>query len=140
MTVNDSDARSALADAPLAVPALTRASQLGERAAQVGFEWPDSAGAFDKIGEEIDELRHAVNVGADAVAIEQEIGDVLFSVVNVCRYLHIDPERALRSTNAKFERRFSYVESRLREQGRTPEQASLQEMDALWEEGKAQGK
>jgi tetrapyrrole methylase family protein/MazG family protein/ATP diphosphatase len=132
--------RSALADVPMTLPALTRADKLGKRAAQVGFEWPDVVGALDKVREEIDELRDELGADADPAAIEQELGDMLFSVVNVCRYLHVDPERALRGTNTKFERRFHYVEEKLREQGRAPEQASLEEMDALWEEGKTLGK
>ena len=128
-----------LANVPLGLPALTRASKLGKRAAQVGFEWPDIAGALDKVREEIDELRAEIDSGVDKSAIEHEIGDVLFSVVNVCRYLEVDPERALRNTNRKFERRFDYVETKLRERGRSPEQASLAEMDALWDEGKQLG-
>jgi MazG family protein len=125
-----------LADVPNALPALTRANKLGKRAAQVGFEWPDVRGALDKIEEEIRELKHEVAIGADQKAIADELGDVLFCVVNVSRYLNVDPEAALRATNAKFERRFGYVEERLREQGRTPDQSSLEEMDRLWDEGK----
>lgn len=131
---------SVLADVPVALPALTRANKLGKRAAQVGFEWADVSGAIDKVHEEVEELKAEVASGADKSAMEQEIGDLLFSLVNVCRYLHIDPENALRGTNAKFERRFHYIEQRLKEQGRSPTDASLEEMDALWEEGKRQGK
>lgn len=128
-----------LANIPLSLPALSRAGKLGKRAAQVGFEWPDILGALDKVREEIDELRHEINSSGDALAIKNEIGDVLFSVVNVSRYLKVDPEDALRGTNRKFERRFQYVEERLRERGRSPEQATLQEMDGLWDEGKGKG-
>lgn len=131
---------SVLADVPVALPALTRAHKLGKRAAQVGFEWADIGGAIDKVHEEVDELKQEVADGADKNAMEQEIGDLLFSLVNVCRYLQIDPENALRGTNAKFERRFHYIEQRLKEQGRSPADASLDEMDALWEEGKRQGR
>lgn len=131
---------SVLADVPVALPALTRASKLGKRAAQVGFEWADISGAIDKVHEEVDELKHEIAGGTDKSAIEQEIGDLLFSLVNVCRYLQIDPENALRGTNAKFERRFRYIEERLRAQGRGPTDASLEEMDALWDEGKSQGR
>lgn len=131
---------SVLADVPVALPALTRANKLGKRAAQVGFEWPDVEGALDKLDEELDELRHEVVSQAALEQITDEIGDVLFCIVNVCRYLQIDPETALRNTNAKFERRFHYVERRLQEQGRTPAQATLEEMDALWSEGKKQEK
>jgi MazG family protein len=127
---------SVLADVPLSLPALTRANKLGKRAAQVGFEWPDVNGALAKVEEEVRELKDEVMHGSDGSAIADELGDVLFCIVNVCRYLHVDPEAALRATNAKFERRFGYVEQRLREQGRTPDQATLEEMDRLWEEGK----
>jgi MazG family protein len=127
---------SVLADIPVALPALTRANKLGKRAAQVGFEWPHVEGALDKLDEEIGELRQEIRAGAAQPDIANEIGDVLFCIVNVCRYLQIDPETALRNTNAKFERRFGYIERRLREQGRTPAQASLEDMDGLWTEGK----
>jgi MazG family protein len=128
---------SVLADVPVALPALTRANKLGKRAAQVGFEWADVHGALAKLEEEVIELKEEVARNADRKAIADELGDVLFCVVNVCRYLDVDPETALRATNAKFERRFGYVEARLKEQGRTPETASLEEMDRLWDEGKA---
>lgn len=130
---------SVLADVPISLPALTRANKLGKRAGQVGFEWPDVNGALAKVEEEVRELKDEVAQGVDRAAIAAELGDVLFSIVNVCRYLDVDPETALRATNAKFERRFGYVEARLREQGLTPEQASLEEMDKLWDEGKASG-
>ena len=113
--------KSVLADVPLALPALTRANKLGKRAAQVGFEWPDVAGALDKLDEELGELRKGLSVQADQAHITDELGDVLFCVVNVCRYLGVDPETALKGANAKFERRFGYVEQRLREQGRSAE-------------------
>ncbi|HKU15325.1 MAG TPA: nucleoside triphosphate pyrophosphohydrolase [Steroidobacteraceae bacterium] len=129
-----------LADVPLALPALTRANKLGKRAAQVGFEWPDVGGALDKLEEELGELRKEVGERAGQPAIADELGDVLFCVVNVCRYLQVDPETALRQANAKFERRFGYVEQRLREQGRRPGEATLQEMDRLWDEGKKREK
>ncbi len=128
-----------LANIPLSLPALTRAGKIGKRAAQVGFEWPDILGALDKVREEIDELRLEIEGGADTSAVEQEVGDVLFSVVNVARYLHVDPERALRGTNTKFERRFGFIEDELRRRGRTPDQATLAEMDELWDEAKRLG-
>jgi ATP diphosphatase len=128
--------KSVLAEVPLALPALTRANKLGKRAAQVGFEWPDVAGAIDKLDEELGELRKGLGAQADQAHITDELGDVLFCVVNVCRYLGVDPETALKGANAKFERRFGYVEERLREQGRSPGDATLEEMDKLWDEGK----
>jgi tetrapyrrole methylase family protein/MazG family protein/ATP diphosphatase len=131
---------SVLDDVPLALPALTRANKLGKRAALVGFEWPDVAGALDKLDEELGELRAEVAGAAGEAEIQNELGDVLFCVVNVCRYLKIDPETALRGANAKFERRFGYVERRLREQGRSTRDATLEEMDKLWDEGKGREK
>lgn len=129
---------SVLDNVPVALPALTRANKLGKRAATVGFEWPDVSGALDKIEEEIGELRAEIAADSDAKAMEQELGDLLFSVVNVCRYLKVEPETALRGTNAKFERRFRYIEQQLRAQGRSPKDASLEEMDRLWDEAKRQ--
>ena len=131
-------AQGVLDDVPLALPALTRAQKLGKRAAQVGFEWPDIGGALDKLTEELTELRQEIAGSEAKAAIAGEIGDVLFCVVNVCRYLDIDPEQALKATNAKFERRFSYVERGLQAQGLRPQDATLARMDALWEQGKAQ--
>lgn len=140
---------SVLDDVPVALPSLTRANKLGKRAAQVGFEWSDVHGAIEKLDEEIAEfkaeVRSHVCLQADTTADGQrqherlaaELGDVLFCVVNVCRYLKIDPELALKRTNASFERRFRYVERGLARQGKTPQEASLAEMDKLWDEGKA---
>jgi MazG family protein len=129
---------SVLDDVPVGLPALTRASKLGKRAAQVGFEWSDITGALAKVQEEMDELRIELrtDAGHTSQRIEQEIGDLLFSVVNVCRYLKLDPENALRLTNAKFERRFRYVEAGLAARGKQPQDATLTEMDELWEEVK----
>lgn len=128
---------SVLDDVPLALPALTRANKLGKRAAQVGFEWSDVNGALDKLDEEVAEFKAEVR-GGHPDRLAAEIGDVLFCVVNVCRYLEIDPEAALKNTNASFERRFRYVEQGLRAQGKSPQEATLAEMDKLWDEGKAQ--
>lgn len=125
-----------LADVPTSLPALTRAVKLGKRASQAGFDWPDVAGVLDKIQEELDELRVEVESGADAARVSEEAGDLLFSVANLCRHAHQDPETALRQTNAKFERRFRHVETRLQQQGRVLADASLDEMDALWNEAK----
>lgn len=127
---------SVLENVPLALPALTRAAKLGRRAASVGFEWPDVQGALDKADEELQELRTAIHDGASSASIEDELGDVLFCVVNICRHLKIDPEGALRKTNRKFERRFRFVEHQLHVQGREPQQATLSEMDAYWDEAK----
>lgn len=136
----EASSQGVLDDVPTGLPALTRASKLGKRAAQAGFEWADIAGAIDKVHEEVEELRNEVRTAADKVRIEQEVGDLLFSLVNVCRYLAIDPENALRMTNAKFERRFRYIEHQLQARGRSPRQSTLEEMDALWDEAKAMEK
>jgi ATP diphosphatase len=127
---------SVLDNVPIALPALTRAAKLGKRAASVGFEWPDVQGALDKVDEELKEVHDAINTAAPVNELEDELGDLLFCVVNVCRHLKIDPENALRKTNAKFERRFRHVETRLQQQGKEPKQASLDEMDAYWDEAK----
>lgn len=145
---------SVLDDVPVALPALTRANKLGKRAAQVGFEWSDVHGAIEKLDEEIAEFKAEVRSNACLQAdtttdgqreherlaerLAAELGDVLFCVVNVCRYLKIDPEQALKRTNASFERRFRYVERGLARQGKTPQEATLAEMDRLWDEGKAE--
>jgi tetrapyrrole methylase family protein/MazG family protein/ATP diphosphatase len=123
---------------PKALLALTRAEKLGKRAAHVGFDWPDATGALDKLEEELAELRCEVASG-NAAALQSEVGDVLFSVVNLCRYLRVDPEAALRSSNAKFERRFAYIEQELAKSGSAPQQASLEQMDGLWERSKQLG-
>ncbi|GFE86609.1 nucleoside triphosphate pyrophosphohydrolase [Steroidobacter agaridevorans] len=140
---------SVLDDVPVALPALTRANKLGKRAAQVGFEWSDVHGAIEKLDEEIAEFKAEVRSNAclqtdpttegqrQHERLAAELGDVLFCVVNVCRYLKIDPELALKRTNASFERRFRYVERGLAKQGKTPQEATLAEMDQLWDEGKA---
>jgi MazG family protein len=125
-----------LDDVPVALPALTRAAKLGKRAAAVGFEWPEVQGALDKLEEEIQEVHKAIATRAPASELEDELGDLLFCVVNVCRHLRVDPEAALRRVNAKFERRFRHIENRLREQNKSPEQSNLAEMDALWDEAK----
>lgn len=120
---------------PTALPGLTRAVKLQKRAANVGFDWPDVAPVFDKVTEETNELREAVNEG-DRDQIMEEFGDLLFSVANLARHLEIDPERALRGANAKFVRRFEAVEIKLTEQGATLEQSDLAGMEAMWNEVK----
>ncbi|MCG7598189.1 nucleoside triphosphate pyrophosphohydrolase [Halomonas sp. McH1-25] len=128
-------ADSALDDVPRALPALSRAAKLTKRASRVGFDWPDTRGVLDKIREELDEVEEALAAGDDAHARE-EVGDLLFAVVNLARRLKADPEQALRATNAKFERRFRYVEQALARSGHMPVDASLEEMDAHWNDAK----
>ena len=113
----------------LGLPALTRAVKLQKRAARVGFDWPDVEQVLDKIREEIDELKAAES----AVHRHEEFGDVMFVMANLARHLNIDPEQALRDANQKFTRRFNGIEDKLQQDGRTPPQSDLAEMDALWE-------
>lgn len=124
---------------PLALPALTRALKLQKRAARVGFDWPAALPIFDKILEEIAELRSAVSAGLSTDEQTGELGDLIFAVINLGRHLGIDPDAAVRSTNAKFERRFRYIEAQLELQGRRPEHATLTELDALWDDAKSAG-
>jgi ATP diphosphatase len=125
----------ALAGVPAALPALTRALKLQEKAARVGFDWNDPAAVLAKIREETDEVEQAIAAG-DADHAKGEVGDLLFVVVNLARHLGADPERALRETNLKFERRFGFIERALAARGQAPEQSTLAEMDALWDEAK----
>ena len=126
---------SLLDDVPRALPALMRAVKLQNRAAQVGFDWPSAVTVTDKIAEESRELAEAVASGkTDKVA--EEFGDLLFAMANLARHLKLDPENALRGANAKFVRRFKAIESGLAAEGRTPEDASLDEMEALWQKAK----
>ncbi len=130
---------SLLDDVPVALPALSRAGKLQKRAAQVGFDWPAALPVVDKVREELDEVLEAMAEG-DTGHMADEIGDLLFSVVNLARHLKVDPETALRSANGKFDRRFRFIEAVLREQGRALEACSLEELDALWGEAKRQEK
>ena len=122
----------------VALPALSRAEKLQRRASRVGFDWGAPEPILDKIAEEIGELGAELPT-ADKEKIADELGDVLFAVVNLARHLEIDPEVALRGTNAKFERRFKYIERMLLQKGRSPEESTLEEMDALWNEAKTVG-
>lgn len=127
----------ALADVPLALPALTRARKLGARAADAGFDWPDASGPRAKIGEELAELDGA-GQSRDPARLEAELGDLLFSVVNLARHLGVDPESALRRANERFARRFAHLERALKAEGRAPAGASQEQLDRLWEAAKAE--
>jgi ATP diphosphatase len=116
-------------------PALTRAMELQRKASSVGFDWNDPRAVLHKIREEADEIEAALD-GGDADELAAETGDLLFALVNLARHVGADPEMALRGTNAKFERRFGYIEQALAAQGRSLESATLAEMDALWNEAK----
>jgi uncharacterized protein YabN with tetrapyrrole methylase and pyrophosphatase domain len=130
------------------MPALQEASKISSKAAHVGFDWPAIDGLFDKLAEETRELQEHVQKLPSAPAeklkvpdhlkerVEGEIGDLFFVLVNLARYLSVDPESALRKTNRKFRQRFGWVEEQLRNQGRTLEEATLDEMEALWQQAK----
>lgn len=135
---------SLLDDVPVGLPGLSRAVKLQSKVAKVGFDWPDLAPVFDKLKEELAEFEaealpadpRGANDQTQREAIEEEYGDILFVMANIARHLNIEPEAALRRANAKFARRFAHIEARLGEQGLTPSQSNLQQMDALWDEAK----
>jgi MazG family protein len=154
---------SVLAGISSAMPSLMEAYKISSRVAHVGFDWPNIEGLFDKLSEETEELRKNLEdypepgpqpesaagvAGSRGVKIppelrarlEDEVGDLLFVLVNIARYLSLDPESALRKTNRKFRRRFEYLEDRLRQRGRKPVDASLDEMESLWQESRQQEK
>jgi ATP diphosphatase len=132
----EAQAEGALAGVPVALPALTRALKLQGKASKVGFDWNDPLAVLKKIREEADEIAVDIARGKQADAA-LEVGDLLFAVVNLARHLDSDPEAMLRATNLKFERRFAAIERALAAEGKLPEQASLAEMDALWDAAKA---
>lgn len=129
--------RSVLAGVPRSLPALIKAYRMQEKAANVGFDWPDKSGVWQKLKEEIAEFESEA-AHKDAKAMEEEFGDVLFSMINVARVYGINPENALEHTNRKFLHRFSYMESRLSAEGKKITEVSLEEMDRLWNEAKTQ--
>jgi nucleoside triphosphate diphosphatase len=154
------DAQSVLAGVSSKMPALLEAHKLSSRAAHVGFDWPEIEGLFEKLAEETAELREELKAtpvkrpsgtgiagaGKPKVSpelrgrMEDEVGDLFFVLVNIARYLSLDPESALKKTNRKFKRRFQWIEERLRARGRGPQQASMSELEELWQEAKHQEK
>jgi len=128
--------KSLLDDVPVGLPALTRAVKLSKRAARVGFVWPSAREVLAKLHEEVAELEAEIAVG-DVDKAREELGDVLFVCANLARELDVDPEAALRATNAKFMRRFKFIEAELAASGSSPEASNLEEMDGLWEAAKA---
>lgn len=128
---------SVLDDVAKSLPALLRASKLQKRAARVGFNWDKIEQIFEKLEEEIAELKAEINQPQhNEAGIKEEIGDILFVIGNIANYFHVDPEDALRQTNKKFEQRFHYIEQQLAKENREPQHATLEEMDALWNEAK----
>ncbi|MGB8060475.1 MAG: nucleoside triphosphate pyrophosphohydrolase [Candidatus Sulfotelmatobacter sp.] len=158
----ENEKHSILAGVSSAMPSLLEAYKLSSRAAQAGFDWPNIDGLFDKLHEETDELREQLKqfpapgprpqgrglAGSGRTEIsenlherlEEEVGDLFFVLVNVARYLSLDPESALRKTNRKFKRRFQWMEERLHESGRAPDQVSMEELESLWQQAKAHEK
>jgi nucleoside triphosphate diphosphatase len=130
-----SEKAGALAGVPVGLPALTRALKLQDKAGKVGFDWNDPRAVLRKIREEADEIEAVLD--SDQASAAAEVGDLLFAAVNLARHLDADPEAVLRQTNQKFERRFASIETALAAQGKVPKQATLAEMDALWDEAKA---
>jgi len=126
----------ALAGVPVALPALTRARKLQDKAGEVGFDWNDPMAVIAKIREECDEIEAEIKAG-DRTKARAEVGDLLFAVVNLARHLEADPEGTLRAANVKFERRFAAIEQALAAKGKRPQDATLAEMDALWDAAKA---
>ncbi|HEY0428938.1 MAG TPA: nucleoside triphosphate pyrophosphohydrolase [Pyrinomonadaceae bacterium] len=126
---------SILEEVPIHFPALLEGLKLSKKAAKVGFDWENAEQIFDKINEEIDELKAAIAKN-DVEGIGEEIGDLLFSVVNLARRFEIEPETALKKTNRKFRRRFAFIEQELKANGKTLEETNLAEMDALWNKAK----
>ncbi len=156
---DNSSPQSVLAGVSSGIPALLEAYKLSSRAAHVGFDWPNMEGLFEKLNEETDELRQQLSrlpvapkphdrgiAGATGqkipdellAKVEEEVGDLFFVLVNIARYLSLDPESALKKTNRKFKRRFQWMEEQLRARGREPQQASLDELESLWQQAKQQ--
>ncbi len=133
-------APSALDGVIAGLPALLRAVKLQKRAARVGFDWPEATQVLDKIAEEVAEIRHEMTAGGGPERLRDEVGDLLFAVVNLARHLEVDPEGALRGANAKFERRFHRIEALLSAAGREARDASLDELETLWLQAKAEEK
>lgn len=127
--------QSVLDDVPVGLPALSRAVKLTKRAGRVGFDWPDPPSVMEKLHEEVAELQVEIDAG-DLEKAREELGDLLFVCANLARKLDVDPEAALRAANAKFVRRFGHIERSLADAGRTPEGATLAEMEALWQDAK----
>lgn len=130
--------KGTLGGVPNSMPQLLRAYKIGDKAARVGFDWPDTIGVWDKIYEEIDELKEAISEG-DKAHVTHEIGDLMMALVNLSRHLDIEPEQALKLANDRFCRRFSYVEEQAAQTGRAMNETELQQLEDWWQEGKKKG-
>lgn len=130
--------KSVLDGVPRAMPALERSRKIQKRAAIVGFDWQEISPAVSKLKEEVEELEEAIGKGNSA-AVEAELGDVLFSAVNIARHADVDPESALRKANSRFENRFKWIEQKLQSDGKSISEMNLQQLDQLWEESKLNG-
>jgi MazG family protein len=137
--LKQAEGKGGLEGVPRTLPALMRAEKLGQRAARVGFDWPDLQGPLAKVTEELGELRQAIAAG-DRLGTHHELGDLLFAAVNVARHLEVHPEDALRDANARFESRLARVRELSEESGRGLGELSLQELDAFWEQAKREAK
>jgi tetrapyrrole methylase family protein / MazG family protein len=131
----DPQSVSVVSHVPRAMPALARAQRVGDKAASVGFDWGEAEPVWEKIHEELEELKEATQEG-EMARVQDELGDVLFSMVNLGRFFNVQAEEALGQTIDRFQERFAHIEKRLREQGKALEDTSLEEMDVLWEEAK----
>ena len=131
----EGEAKSALGNVPRAMPALARAQSITRRASHLGFDWPDVEPVWNKIAEEIEELKHAVRSG-DKARTGEELGDLLFSIVNLARFFDVEAEHVLAQTIDRFTRRFHYIEEQLQKKHKSFDQSTLEEMDLLWEEAK----
>jgi tetrapyrrole methylase family protein / MazG family protein len=133
------EARSAIGGVPVSLPALVRAERMTEKAGAVGFDWPDARSVLAKVREELDELENAIEAGAPE-QVEHELGDLLFAVANLGRWVKVHPEEALRGTLRRFESRFHQIERELAARGKSPRESTLAEMDALWNDAKRREK
>jgi MazG family protein len=127
---------SQLAGVPDSLPALLGAYRMSQKAAGVGFDWPDTTGVLAKVHEELAEVEQEIAQPVDRAAVAEELGDLLFAIANLCRHLDVDPESALAKANLKFRRRFNHIERSLAGEGRRPDQATLNELEARWDEAK----
>jgi MazG family protein len=136
------DTTSLLDGVSPAMPALLEAHKLSSKASKVGFDWPDVGGLFDKLQEEIRELQNELSQSAEKknARVEEEVGDLFFVLVNLARHLSVDPESALKKTNRKFRRRFQWIERQLRISGQSPEQATMEDLESLWQQAKLENR